>query len=477
MSDRICIQTELMEEIRSQMLRLSAALSEFRGEIHSVNLDRTSGSDVKVQLSSGFLSCTGHRVGDGDVNECLQSLSRAADEMSRYTYAVAGSIGMVTDTFADTESSLVARFGGMAQGDSSLFQSVCKVLNINPQELKTSPTLRKKLQDLVSDGKLIFDGGMALLIHQGTNYLFDQNGLLASYEEKRGLSGIKQTAKIFHDHGVNKASLEMGLLSAGGKTKFKPIEQEKIKEYNKRYDKNGEEIKAGKEKEKLGQQVDVLSAGVKAENSVSAWYIEGVNEGERHKLEGNVGIGNAGAEASAVGGFGVYLPGKNGESQLYVGGAAEVGVSVSALEMQGSAEYELCDFIDLSAEGDVTMLSGELSAGAGLGIVGGKFVAYAEAGAEANLVEVNGEVGLDIGGVKGTVGAGVQVGIGASAKAGYKEGVISFDASISVGVGVSVNVELDISGAIDSIGNALESVGDAASSFTGGLLSVCCWWG
>ena len=126
-----------------------------------------------------------------------------------------------------------------------------------------------------------------------------------------------------------------------------------------------------------------------------------------YKSKGNIGIGNLGEKASAVGGFGVYLPGKNGEIQYYAGGAVEVGLSASALEMEGSAEYELCDWVDLSAEGDVSVLAGELTAGAGLGIIGGQFAAYVEAGAEANLVEVNGEIGLDVGGVKGTVGAGV----------------------------------------------------------------------
>jgi len=476
MADRIQIQIEEMEALQSRLAGLSSELDEIRSRIRSVDLKRISGSEVKVRLSASSLKSVGCRLDDGDTVDCLSSIAGAVSKMGRYTDAVAGSIGMAADAFAATEKRLAWQFGGVMQGESSMFQSICRIAGFDPDHGKWTPEERKKFNDLISSGKLIIEGGMGMLIHNGVNYLLDSGGLLASYEEKSSLTGMKQTSKIYPGNSMLQTEFKAGFDTMGAKTKFNVKKQKEDEDPTLYFDKDGNPTE-GKEEKELGQELDILSVGVSGGVSSSILYSEGKIEGDRGSAEGSIGVGNAEFIGSIQGGFGTYLPGEDGEMELYAGIDAQIGVSVSALNLEGSAEYELIDGVEVSAEGDISVLKGMAEATASIGIIGGEFVMHAKAGAEANLVEVNGEVGVDIGGVKGSVGAGVQVGIGASAEAGYKDGVISLDASLSIGVGVSINVELDVSGLVDGIGNAMESVGNAMESFADGLCSICAWWG
>lgn len=475
MADRIRIQIEQMEELRSQLMRLSSALHEIKSDIRHIDLERMSGSQVRVSMSSSALTCVNRRLQDGETRDCLDSVAGVVGEIGRYAHAVAGSIGMAADAFAETENELVWRFGGLMLGESSMFQQICGIVGVNPDRSKWTPQERKLIDDLIKSGKLMLDFGMGMLVHNGTKYLLDSKGLVASFEEKTGLTGRKQTMKLIGGGSMTETTNQFGFDTMGAKTKFDVVKQKEKEDPTLYYDKDGKPIE-GKEKKKLGQKVDVLSVGASGGMSASVLYEEGRVGNDTAWAEGSVGVGNAELSGSIQGGFGVYLPGKDGELELYAGVDAQVGASVSALDLEGSAEWELCDAVSLSGEGDISVLSAKAEASASLGIIGGEFVAHAKAGAEANLVEVNGEVGVDIAGVKGSVGAGVQVGVGASAEAGYRDGVISLDASLSIGVGVSVNVELDVSGLVDNVGNALESVGNAMESFKDGVASICAWW-
>jgi len=468
MADQIRVHTEQMLELGRQAVRVSSAIDEIESQIRRLHLDRESGALARAQLHSAVLGCTGHGLRSGNMNECLESIAGTLNEVSRYTNALAGSIGMAADAFSDTERSLVVRFGGLMKGDSNVFRAICAVLHYDPDQKNWTLEMRNEFIQLINKGLIAVDGGIALLIHDGTNYLFDQNGLLATYEAKTGLSGIKTTTKIYPGNSMYEGKFQAGFLKGG--LKHDVIEPNKIQ-----YDKDGNKIEKTEEK-KLGDKLKLLSIGVSGSQAVSAWYQQASVGNEHGEVEVSVGMLNAEAHGSVQGGFGVYLPGKDGKKTLYAGIDVEAGASVSALELKESAKYELCDMFGVSAESDVSVMKASATAGAGLGVVDGKVVAYAKAGAEANLVEVNGEVGLNVGGIEGKVGAGVQVGVGASAEAGYKDGVIKFDASVSVGVGVSINVELDVSGFVDNIGKAAESVGNAIGAVSDGISSICGWF-
>jgi len=468
-ADRIRVQIEQMEALRGQMLSLSSALQDIRSELRGVDLDRISGSEVRVSLSESAFRCVERTMRDGKTEKCLDSIERVLNDMGRYTHAVAGSIGMAADAFAETEQKLVWRFGAMMQSESSMFQEICRILGFEPDRSKWELENHEKFNELIKSGQLIVEDGMAMLVNNGVYYLLDEKGLLASYEKKVGLSGVKETGRIYNGTGMREGTFQGGFDTMGAKLK-KDIKKQKSNEDEnptKFYDKKGNPIEG--EKKELGQKMEMLSVGVSGGLSASLLYEETKFQNGNLKGEASVGVGNAEFTGSIMGGFGVYLPGENGEKELYAGIDAKVGASVSALETEGSLEYELIDGISVGVESDVAILKASAEASASVGIIAGEFVMHAKAGAEANLVEANVAGNLDVGGIKGTVGAGVQIGVGASAEAGYKDGVISFDASLSLGVGVSVNFELDVSGLVDNVGNAVQSLAD-------GLSSICGWW-
>lgn len=82
----------------------------------------------------------------------------------------------------------------------------------------------------------------------------------------------------------------------------------------------------------------------------------------------------------------------------------------------------------------------------------GGLVASGAVGAEANVAKVEGAVG-------GTgAGVGVKVGVGATCKAGYKNGVVKLEVGAALGIGGSVSVELDVGSVASKVVNGCKSV-------------------
>lgn len=486
MADRIRIQTELLEEIRSRLIDVSSALSRLGVQIRNIDVNRVSGSEVRIPLSFSSFSSIGCRMDGGSTLDCLRGLSYAAQEMGDYTRSVAGGVGVAADAFADTERGLALRFGGLMHAENGLFQNICDVIGFDSDVSHWTPEMQREFLEMQEDGRIVIDGNLALVIGGVVTQLIGPGGIIASFFQNSDSSGDHVTTKLDAPHISLKA--EGGISNFGPSGKTSVIDQNKIEEYKEYYDRNGNQT--DKTKKKLGERVQFLTAGISTGKTVSAWAEQGCLEGENYTASTQIGIGNIGATSYLNGGFGVYLPGKDGEMQLYLGGKGKIGVSASAIDLNASLEYELCDNVDLSVDGEVGLLSGKAELSAGFGIVGGELMGYAQIGAEANLIELEGKIGVDIGGVQGSVGADVKVGIGATAKAGYQDGVISFEIGASLGIGASINVELDVSNVVEGIGNALNDVGEAVEgignaigevgnavgSFVGGICSFCAWW-
>lgn len=206
--------------------------------------------------------------------------------------------------------------------------------------------------------------------------------------------------------------------------------------------------------EEPDKTVKIYSAEAKKEGKL--WNAE--NKVEKGSLSASAGVtvGEAEAHAGAYGG-------------LY-GVGAEVGTSFTAFSAEASAQFGDDDWGSY-ASADVSAGKVEAKAGADFGWKdkNGKvnLAAYLGASAEAIAVEASAAIGRKVLGtdIKGTVG--VNVGAGAHAKVGIKDGVINLDVGASVGVGVSANLSIDVSGTIEKAGAYASKAKSAFSKVSG----------
>lgn len=257
---------------------------------------------------------------------------------------------------------------------------------------------------------------------------------------------------------AGKVSLEGGVESSAN-VKIKEVYESKLKqdktESSVIYDpKTGEFRECGKDEYKTLKEeaklLDFFEASVGAEASL----LEGTLEGESKYANGSVTakIGNAKAEASI--GAGLYVYDDSGNKLIAPTVKAEVGASVSALNVSadgrlgtenigayGNAEADILEAeAEASAKFTVFDNSGNLDLQAGV-----------KAGAEANIVEVSGSAGATVLGADVGVSGSLKVGIGAEAEVGYVDGHFKMNLGVSVGVGASVGVDIDVGGLIDGV--------------------------
>lgn len=188
--------------------------------------------------------------------------------------------------------------------------------------------------------------------------------------------------------------------------------------------------------------------------------------------EVNVTVGEAEAHASVSGGL--YVIGADGEKKFSPGVNAEIGASVTAFEAGWENQLLGDENLGVNADAKVTVGKAEAKADATAQIFGsdGKLDVQlgASAKAEAIAAEAEGSIGVNVLGGEVGVKGSVNVGIGAHADVGYRDGVVKVDIGASLGVGGSVSLEVDIGGMVDTISDtaeaAWEGIKDGWNKFT-----------
>lgn len=176
---------------------------------------------------------------------------------------------------------------------------------------------------------------------------------------------------------------------------------------------------------------------------------------------GSVNVVMGSAEAHANISAGLYVMGADGEKKFSPGVNAEVGASVTALDVEWEQQWLGDEMLGLNS--DVEVKAGDAGAKADIGVQlygeDGKLKPQfgASAKAEATAAELEGSVGVNVLGGEVGVSGSVSIGVGAHADVGYKDGVFKFDIGASVGLGVSVGAEVDIGGMVDTVCGASES--------------------
>ena len=238
------------------------------------------------------------------------------------------------------------------------------------------------------------------------------------------------------------------------------------------YDKDGNEI--SKENSPKFYEDPLTLSEFKKEASESVSIIN-VNRSVGEKGEVSVVVGQAEAHASIA--AGLYVIGPDGDRKFSPGVNAEIGTSVTALEVNWDQQWAGNEMIGLSSKVTATTVKAESKANIGAQIFGqdGKLDVQLGGKASAELIggELKGTATANIlGGGVGVTG-GVNYGIGAHADVGYRDGVFKCDIGASLGVGVSLGFEVDVGGMVDTVADAASAAWDGISDAWDKFTS---WW-
>ncbi len=161
----------------------------------------------------------------------------------------------------------------------------------------------------------------------------------------------------------------------------------------------------------------------------------------------------AGANAELYGGL-YYIDPESGEKKLRLAAGVNLGCSLSALTMSQSARLGDENLgIYVKAEETIGRVGAGLSGVIGLRDAEGNInpTAHVNMSIEAIAAEASVKGGVNVFGADLGVKASVNVGVGAHAEFGYKDGVLSADIGASLGLGGSIKLEIDIGGMVDTI--------------------------
>lgn len=225
------------------------------------------------------------------------------------------------------------------------------------------------------------------------------------------------------------------------------------------YDKDGNII--NKKDAPTFYKRQITLAEIKKQVQASASIYKGTYDlGDWGEIDVTVGEAEAHASVSA----GLYVIGSDGEKKFSPGVNAEVGASVTALEVGWENQLLGDENLGLNADAKVTVGQASANANVTAQIFGddGKLNVQlgASAKAEAIAAEAEGSIGANVLGGEVGVKGSVNVGIGAHADVGYRNGVAKIDIGASLGVGASVSIEVDIGGMVDTLTDTAEAAWD-----------------
>lgn len=208
----------------------------------------------------------------------------------------------------------------------------------------------------------------------------------------------------------------------------------------------------------------ITIAEVKAGGAAEASIFEAELTGDKKYGEYDLDVKCGVAEAHAVASAGLYTYDVNGMTLVAPAVDAKIGASVSALSVTAEGRAGLGEdhnMLGVYGEGSVDALKASGEAKAGVSVFNKEgdidLNAYAEASAEAVLLEAKGTAGLSVLGADIGVSGSVNIGVGAHAKVGIEDGKVKIDVGASLGVGASVGFEVDVGGMVSAVCGKVES--------------------
>lgn len=449
MADQIRMDFDQLAQIAQRLYALGCRLDGIGSEIRGVHIDAESGGELKAGVNC-YLSGVGYAVNSADIAGALGQLARAAGRVGDRAAALSSGVNRVAELFVGVETELMqtpdrSDGGRWQEGGVASAQEIDRMIAGFFSEYRGRRPSKREVLDFFKKVDLPEKLAPAVLA--------TGNGLSLIWKENEAKNVAKSSwkpsaLKIEPDGGDNATKVTFDPETG----KF--TETQKDSTYR--------------------DQKTLLAFGGSVSASESLLHGDFKESNEKYSLEADFDVVKVESHASYEGGLYSYKTGEDGKTYrtLSPGFKVEGGVSVSAIESKVSGEYELIDNVSVGGDVHVEAMSAAVDTSFGIGIVENELIASVKLDAEMNLAEAGGEVYVDAGGVKGTIGADVSAGIGAHAKVGYEKGKVNFDVGIGVGVGVSVRAELDISGLVDNLTNTLKVADDfinGASQFFGAI--------
>lgn len=476
MADEIRVNTETLEQVAARLAEMASAMESLQARVNGISLTQENGRNVRIALSGVKLRSVPCSLRDGDADECLRSIASALGRLELRTNRAAGAVQDTAEAFEEVERSLTKAFGGMEIPETWL-NSVYRALGIDAVAGSLSEEERSWLLELLRHYHLVVDADLGLLVGGASVTLIHNMWQIAKLEMKYMPGRLETTYQ---------ASLPGGFLGyeqkrAAGLMDKLSFKSDSLKSERPEY---GDHFKRGQSDgdTKISDKWSLLRVGTESSESFSLLNLHTEGENGNNSYEAELNVGKLEGHANFEMGLYSYKVGKDGQPHrvLSPGASVDMGASYTLLEGSASGEYELID--DVKLTGGVKAEAGKVEAiGKGeVGIIDGQLVIKGDLGAEAIAAGVEGKAGVDAFGLKGTVKGSVDIGIGAHAKAGYKDGKLYVDAGAYLGVGGSVSIELDVGDALEKVGKGLENVGkgmskcaedflEGAGDFFGGL--------
>ena len=450
MANKIYMDTELMEQLGSQIAQLQHSLSSIQQSL--------SGSVAEVRrVASGQT---------GIINK-LSAVQKNTQKAAEHTGKLARAVRTAAGNWEEAEKRVASQQlpeaqntngSGGAGGDGLIgaarMEDVIRMsLGYPADRSKWSQDMIDKFNKTVKEAQLFkTTDGLTAIVSGSTMIIAGATGDVTILSDKVSATEASVTQTVFHEDGsYEKDTFKGGIDKLGwsGKLQVKDKDGKWAPLQKKQNKKDLFKVDEGVEAKRIGT-IASIGASWKGEAAI----LHGEMKGESGLASGQMSgsVGKAEAHASLQAGLYATSVDENGNVTYHLepGVDAKIGASVSLLEGEMSGKYGVDD---LNVHGKVggSALKGSAEAEAQLGFVDGKPTAHLKADAEAILVEGSAEAGVNIGGIDTTVKGSVNVGIGAHADVGYHDGKFKADVGLSFGVGASVSIEVDVGGFVDNV--------------------------
>lgn len=429
MKDRIRIDTEDYRRIGSNLQTLSDELSDCAASLSHVMLTNDAGGKLQINLSGALRTVSGS-MPDGQIRNVVPQMRTLINRLSLYSDRLARSANQAADNFERTEHRLAAM--QLAQSQEAVFSEGGGNSNAAPGSFDWAYHLpnffqwaKGQLQQLTEyDSSVIFDAAGLIAVAIGNTVAVSDGKTSASGY----MTDSREWSLGFEFDNEDKADRPRELFR-----------------------------KKSKDDNPLKDRVALFDLSAERTTSKSMFHVDAALGDESANAGTSVDFFKTTKNAKIYGGLGAVK--ENGKYQLAPGYGAEIGGSFSIFEDSVSTSYELID--NVSVDTNMTVTAGKVDgkAEAVVSFENGNVDVYAGLGGEALLGELGGDMSLNVGGVKGTIGATVNYGIGAKAEVGFHDGKLVYDVGATLGIGASVHGEIDVGGLVENVAEGLETAG------------------